>query len=67
SWLLSESAFRLADIDPTRLLVVKIRPNIGETNAPPGPYMFLERGAGSFALLCPYMAPVGAKPSVDCD
>jgi hypothetical protein len=65
--LQSQMAFRITGVNPERVLVIKIRPGIQGANAPPGPFMFLLRGEGASELLCPYMAPVLAKPGIDCD
>jgi hypothetical protein len=66
-WLTDRTAYAIPGIDPAHVLVVKLRSDLSGPNTPQTPFLVLLRGSDAILLLCPYMTPVGAKPSVDCD
>jgi hypothetical protein len=66
-WLSDHTAYQIAGIDPHRLLVIKLRPDISGPNAPQSGFMVLLRGEDAIKLLCPWLPPAGPKPAVDCD
>ena len=65
-WLSDRTAYQIVGIDPHRVLLIKLRPDISGPNAPQSGFMILLRGADSIKLLCPALPSVGPKAAIDC-
>jgi len=66
-WLLDRTAYAVSGVDPARVLVIKLRQDVTEPNAPPSEFMLLLRGSDAIRLLCPFIGRTGSKAPVDCD
>ena len=53
---LDEDAYRLGDLDPARVLVVKLVPGQVDDAGSIGDYLLLASDAAGWALTCPYFA-----------
>lgn len=65
--LLDDEAYRLGEIDPTRVLVLKLAPGQVDDAGPLGGYLLLVSDSSSWPLTCPYFAPVDPLRPTVCD
>jgi hypothetical protein len=62
---LDETAYRLGELDPARVLVVKLAPGQVDDAGSIGDYLLLVRDAAAWSLTCPYFASNDAtRPEV---